>query len=211
VQGGAVVCGSFQGFDQTYLRAALGALGPGWVGVTQVPAGISDRDIQDLAAGGVRALRFNMLRGRIDSVNELLVLATRAYAAGGWHAEIYADAASLRPHVGRLARLPQLVIDHLGMTTEGLPVVLDLVAAGAKVKASGFGRVKLDVVRVLEAIAAKEASALVFGSDIPSTRAARPFRPQDIELVEQVLGPELAARVFWDNAIELYRVVDAGR
>src|SRR5690242_11096405 len=37
VTAGAVVSGSFQGFDQTYLLAVLQQLGPGWVGVTQVP------------------------------------------------------------------------------------------------------------------------------------------------------------------------------
>jgi predicted TIM-barrel fold metal-dependent hydrolase len=207
---GAVVSGSFHGFDQSYLRAALASLGAGWVGVTQVAADIPDGEIKELSSIGVRALRFNMFRGRIDSVDDLVALATRAHAAGGWHAEIYADAAALRPHADRLAKLPQLVIDHLGMTADGLPVVLDLVAAGAKVKASGFGRVKLDVPKALEAIAKNNPAALVFGSDIPSTRAERPFMPSDIDLIEQVLGAELAAKVFWDNALALYRVADAG-
>jgi predicted TIM-barrel fold metal-dependent hydrolase len=209
IRAGAVVSGSFHGFDQSYLRAALGALGPGWVGVTQIPADLPDRDIHDLAAMGVRALRFNMFRGRIDSIDEIVALATRAHAVAGWHAELYADATALKPHADRLARLPQLVIDHLGMTEGGLPVVLDLVAAGAKVKASGFGRVKMNVARAIEMIATKSARALVFGSDIPSTRAERPFMPSDIELIEQVLGQELAAKVFWDNAIAPYRVADA--
>src|SRR5262245_10209078 len=62
---GAVVSGSFHGFDQTYLRAALAQLGAGWVGVTQVPADIPDGEIKDLSSIGVRALRFNMFRGRI--------------------------------------------------------------------------------------------------------------------------------------------------
>jgi predicted TIM-barrel fold metal-dependent hydrolase len=206
VTAGAIVSGSFHAFDQSYLREILPQLGKGWIGVTQVPNTIPDRDIAELAALGVRALRFNMFRGRIDSVDEIVSLATRAHAAGNWHAEIYADAAALRPHVDRLAKLPQLVIDHLGMTEEGLPVVLDLVAAGAKVKATGFGRVKLKVESALEQIAAKSPNALVFGTDLPSTRAQRPFEPADIELVRRVLGDALAAKVFWDNAVALYRV-----
>jgi hypothetical protein len=52
-----------------------------------------------------------------------------------------------------LSKLPQLCIDHLGMTQAGVPVPLDLVAAGCKVKASGFGRVKLDVPKTLEQVA----------------------------------------------------------
>jgi len=209
VRAGAVVSGSFQAFDQSYLKSLLPRLGKGWVGVTQVPNDIADAEIAGLAAIGVRALRFNMFRGRIDSVDDLVSLARRAHAAGGWHAEIYADAAALAPHVDKLARLPQIVIDHLGMSEAGVPVLLDLVAAGAKVKATGFGRVKLDVARTLERVAAKNPDALVFGTDIPSTRAARPFESADIDLVERVLGPSLAARAFWDNPRALYRVGDS--
>jgi predicted TIM-barrel fold metal-dependent hydrolase len=92
------------------------------------------------------------------------------------------------------------------MTEAGVPVLLDLVAAGCKVKASGFGRVKLDVAKTLEAVARKNPNALVFGTDIPSTRAARPFEAADIDLIERVLGRELAQKAFWDNPLALYRV-----
>ena len=126
----------------------------------------------------------------------------------GWHAEIYADAAALAPHVARLSALPQIAIDHLGMTEAGLPVLLDLVAAGCKVKATGFGRVQMDVPRALERIARADPGALVFGTDMPSTRAKRPFAPEDIDLVEKALGPELAQRAFWSNPLELYRVAE---
>lgn len=207
VTGGAVVSGSFHGFDQSYLLAALAELGRGWVGVTQVPASIPDEEIARLSQAGVRAMRFNMFRGRIDSVDELVSLATRAHAAGRWHPEIYADAAALKPYVPMLQKLPMpLVIDHLGMTEAGLPVVLDLVSAGAKVKATGFGRVQMDVPRALEAIARRDPAALVFGTDMPSTRAQRPFEPEDMFLIRRVLGDDLANRVFWDNARAAYRL-----
>lgn len=206
VAGGAIVSGSFHGFDQGYLKHVLPKLGAGWVGVTQVPNAIADDEIAALAAIGVRALRFNMFRGRIDSVDDLVSLANRAHAAGRWHAEIYADAAALAPHVGRLSKLPQIVIDHLGMTEAGLRVILDLVAAGAKIKATGFGRVKMDVARSLERIAAQDPRALIFGTDLPSTRSARPFDPADIDLIERVLGAGLADKVLYENAVALYRV-----
>lgn len=206
VTAGAVVSGSFQAFDQSYLVAVLAELGEGWVGVTQVPSDTSDAALRELSQAGVRALRFNMYRGRIDSVDELVALATRAHAVCGWHAEIYADAAALAPYVDRLGRMSvPLSIDHLGMTAAGLPVLLDLVAAGVKVKATGFGRVKLDVARALEAIAARDPTALMFGTDLPSTRAARPFEPADIALLRQVLGADLARRALWDNARAFYR------
>jgi predicted TIM-barrel fold metal-dependent hydrolase len=206
---GAVVSGSFQANDQTYLMDILPKLGAGWVGVTQIPNDYPDAEIAKLGARGVRAVRFNVFRGRIDSVDDIVALATRAHAVAGWHSEIYADAAALGPHVDRLSKLPQLSIDHLGMTEAGVPVMLDLVAAGCKVKATGFGRAKLDVPKTLEAVAKKNPNALVFGTDIPSTRAERPFQPSDIDLIERVLGQELAQKAFWDNPLALYRVKTA--
>jgi predicted TIM-barrel fold metal-dependent hydrolase len=206
VTSGVVVSGSFHGFDQTYLRAVLPALGRDWVGITQVPANIPDREIAELAALGVRGLRFNVFRGRIDSVDDIVALATRAHQVAGWHAEIYADAAALKPHVSRLAKLPALVVDHLGMTEAGLPTLLDLVDAGTRVKATGFGRVDMDVPRALERIAARNPATLMFGTDLPSTRAKRPFQAADIALIERVLGPALAARALWDNGRAAYRL-----
>jgi len=206
VAGGAVVSGSFQAFDQTYLLDALAKLGRGWCGVAQIPTDCPDAEIARLAAAGVRAVRFNIMRGGIDDFDQLVALATRCHAVAGWHCELYADASTLAPQVSRLSKLPQIVIDHLGMTEAGLPVLLELAAAGAKVKATGFGRVKLDVSKALEAIAARAPAALVFGTDMPSTRAPRPFQATDIDLVVKVLGADLASRVFWDNAVALYRM-----
>lgn len=205
VVAGAVVSGSFQANDQTYLMDVLPKLGPAWAGVTQIPNDYPDAEIAKLGKLGVRAVRFNVFRGRIDSVDDIVALATRVHQVAGWHSEIYCDAAALQPHVAKLSKLPQLCIDHLGMTQAGVPVLLDLVAAGCKVKATGFGRVKLDVPKTLEQIAAKSPNALVFGTDIPSTRAERPFMPSDIELVEKTLGPELAQKAFWDNPLALYK------
>src|SRR6476620_374466 len=206
VVAGAVVSGSFQANDQTYLMDLLPKLGPAWVGVTQIPNDYPDAEIARLGALGVRAVRFNVFRGRIDNVYDIVALATLSHSVAVWHSEIYADAAALKPHVDRLAKLPKFSIDHLGMNGEGLPVLLDLVAAGWKVKATGFGRVKMDVPKVLEAVAKKSPDALVFGTDIPSTRAARPFQAADIDLIERVLGKELAQKAFWDNPLALYRV-----
>jgi predicted TIM-barrel fold metal-dependent hydrolase len=205
VTAGAVVSGSFHGFDQTYLIDALKKLGPRWVGVTQVPADIEDAEILRLSNAGVRALRFNVFRGRIDGVQEITALAKRTHAIAGWHAEIYADAAALKPHIAELSKLPKLVIDHLGMTEAGVPVVLELVDAGARIKATGFGRVSLDVPRTIETIAKRNPNALVFGTDMPSTRAQRPFSPADIALIKQVLGPQLAHKALWANAVDLYQ------
>jgi len=206
VSSGAIVSGSFHGFDQSYLKATLAILGPQWVGVTQVPNSITDQEVLELTNLRVRALRFNIFRGRVDSVDEIVSFANRVHQVGNWHAEIYADAAALAPHVAKLSKLPKIVIDHLGMTEKGLPVLLDLVDAGACVKATGFGRVNMNVPKMLEAVARHSPNALVFGTDLPSTRAKRPFDVSDITLIKDVLGKSLSDLVFWNNPRNLYRL-----
>ena len=54
--GGVVVSGSFQSYDQAYLIDALQRLGPKFVGVTQIPATVSDEQIQQLHDKGIRAI-----------------------------------------------------------------------------------------------------------------------------------------------------------
>jgi hypothetical protein len=73
------------------------------------------------------------------------------------------------------------------------------------VKASGFGRVALDVPRALDRIAARSPTALMFGTDLPSVRAARPFAATDIDLLRDVLGAELATLALHDTAAGFYR------
>lgn len=196
VQGGAVVSGSFQGFDQTYLRDALARLGPGFVGVTQLPADVSDAEVLALDAAGVRAVRFNLVRGGSAGPGDLERLGRRVEDLAGWHVEMYVDAVDL-PEVA----LSRVVVDHLGLSRAGLPALLRAVERGWRVKASGFARGDLDVPAALRAIADVDPGALLFGTDLPSTRALRPFADADLELVREIGG----SRAVWENAVALYR------
>jgi predicted TIM-barrel fold metal-dependent hydrolase len=63
----------------------------------------------------------------------------------------------------------------------------------------------MNVPKAIERIAARNPSALIFGTDIPSTRAKRPFEAADMTLIQNVLGASLARKVFWDNPVSLYR------
>ncbi|HET9770998.1 MAG TPA: amidohydrolase family protein, partial [Acidimicrobiia bacterium] len=172
-------------------------------GVAQLPTSVTDEEIASLDAGGVRAVRFNLYRGGSAGEADLDRLARRVWDVAGWHVELYADAATL--DVDRLARLPKVVIDHLGLTAAGLKPLLRLVDAGASVKATGFGRVELDVAGALSAVAAANPGALLFGTDLPSTRARRPFEPADVDLVVETLGEEHARLALHDNGVALYR------
>ena len=205
VVGGAVVSGSFQAFDQTYLVDALRTLGPTFVGVTQSPATISDREILELDRAGVRAVRFNLRRGGSAEVCELDTFARRVNDVAGWHAELYVDSRELPALHDTLLALPAVSIDHLGLSRDGLANVLRLAERGVRVKATGFGRVDFDVVDALRRIHAVNPAALMFGTDLPSTRAPVPFRASDIDVVREALGED-APRALWQNARDFYRM-----
>jgi predicted TIM-barrel fold metal-dependent hydrolase len=206
VTGGAVVSGSFQGFDQSYLLAALAELGPGFVGVTQVPPDVDDDELRRLAGHGVRAVRFNLYRGGSASRDDLFALGRRAWDVAGLHVELYVDTADLPELETTLARLPMVSIDHLGMSATAWDTLLRMVETGVRVKATGFGRINHDTESALRDIFAVDPGALMFGTDLPGTRAPRPFTPDDITLIESTLGPDALPRVLHDNAMEFYRM-----
>lgn len=204
--GGAVVSASFQGFDQSYLLAALRELGEGFVGVTQLPPTVTDDEVLALAIAGVRGLRFNLRRGGSANVAHLEAMAARFHELAGWHVELYGDAAGLGALRRTLLKLPAVCIDHLGLSRAGLPVLLALAERGVRVKATGFGRVDFPVEDALREIHAVNPEALMFGSDLPSTRAPRPFAESDIDRVGEALGGAGARAVLCDNALAFYRV-----
>lgn len=206
VIGGAVVSGSFQGFDQGYLLAALNALGPAFAGVTQVPATLTDEELSTLHDGGVRAVRFNLKRGGSAGLADLDRLAHRVHERFGWHVELYVDATLLGELKERLLALPAVSIDHLGLRKAGFADLLSLVERGVRVKATGFGRVDMPVTQALRDLYAANASALMFGSDLPSTRAPRPYQHDDYLLIREVFDDSAAARVLWQNAQQFYRL-----
>ncbi|CAF19172.1 PUTATIVE DICARBOXYLIC ACID HYDROLASE [Corynebacterium glutamicum ATCC 13032] len=204
VAGGAIVSGSFQAFDQGYLKDALAVLGPGYVGVTQIPADTSDQEILDLDKAGVKAVRLNLKRGGSAGLDDLETLARRVHDLAGWHTELYVDARELDELESTLASLPAVSIDHLGLHRDGLPALLRLVENGIKVKATGFGRVELDPTEVIQAIMAVDPTALMIGTDLPSTRTKRPFEDADLDLIAETVGEDHVDNVFWNNAAAFY-------
>jgi predicted TIM-barrel fold metal-dependent hydrolase len=206
LRGGAVVSGSFQAFDQDYLVDALARLGPRYVGVTQLPASASDEELLELDQAGVRAVRFNLKRGGSEDVSHLDSMARRIHELVGWHIELYADARELEQLLPTLTELPAVAIDHLGLSKAGFPTLLELAEKGVRVKATGFGRVDFNVREALRTLYTANPQCLMFGSDLPSTRAARPYSDNDYHLVIDTLGEEAAQAVLLNNALEFYRI-----
>lgn len=203
--GGAVVSGSFQGFDQSYLVNALQRLGKEFVGVTQLPATVSDDELFRLNDAGVRAVRFNLKRGGSEGVVQLEYLARRVFDLVGWHTELYVDSQELGELRAVLCRLPAVSIDHLGLSKAGLPNLIKLAEHGVKIKATGFSRVDFDVAVVLRQITSIDPNALMFGTDLPSTRAPQQYTHADLTLVIEALGDTMAQKVLSCNALDFYR------
>jgi|NGEPerStandDraft_6_1074524.scaffolds.fasta_scaffold138065_1 predicted TIM-barrel fold metal-dependent hydrolase len=204
--GGAVVSGSFQGHDQQYLQAALTALGPTFVGVTQLPPDTDDGQLQRLHALGVRALRANLVRGLVEDLDALVALALRARVVVGWHLELYVRSTDLPELLPLLPDPDGLVVDHLGLTTRGLPALWELVDQGARVKATGFSRGDLDVAAVMRQVYDRNPGALLAGTDLPCTRSPRPVDSTDLRLLREVFDDEELAQVVQHNAASLYRI-----
>lgn len=203
--GGAIVSGSFQELDQTYLFHALKVLGPTFVGVTQVPQTISDQELKELNDAGVRAVRFNVKRGGSEDIRHLENFALRVHKLVDWHTELYIDSTDLAPLFDTLVGLPKISVDHIGLSKAGFPTLLKLAEKGVRVKATGFGRVNFDVAPALKELYAANPKALMFGTDLPSTRAPRPYLDTDYDTVVNALGEEKAVNVFYKNAVEFYR------
>jgi predicted TIM-barrel fold metal-dependent hydrolase len=204
--GGAVVSGSFQGVDQSYLEAALKELGPGYVGVTQLAADTGDDELRRLDAIGVRAIRINLVRRvHVADLDQQLALARRARDLVGWHLELYIRSTDLAQLDGRLPDAAGLVIDHLGLTAAGLQQLLRLVEAGARVKATGFSRGDVDVQQTLRALHQANPGALMAGTDLPGVRTIKAVTAADLVLLRSTFEPDDLARVMHANARQLYR------
>lgn len=209
VVAGAIVSGSFQAFDQDYLLTALQRLGPSFVGVTQLPASVSDAQLCHLNNQGVRAIRFNLRRGGSEGIKQLESFARRVFDLVTWHVELYVDSRELPELQEVLLRLPAVSIDHLGLSKDGLPTLLRLTEKGVRVKATGFGRLDFNVSAALKQIFSANPHALMFGTDLPSTRSPTPFQPSDITLLVDSLGPEAVSLALWRNAVNFYRMTAA--
>ena len=204
ITGGAIVSGSFQGFDQSYILDALQTLGEQYVGVVNLPNNASDEEIITLSRKRIRAVRFNIYRGGSKTINHLTLFAKRIYDLCGMHIELYISGEQINQHYDKLKTLPKFSIDHLGLTKDGQHQLLKLVEKGGYIKASGFMRIDFDAVKLMRKIIAINPNALLFGTDLPGTRASRIFSKQDIQLIEDHFSANEQKNIFKNNAVKYY-------
>jgi 2-pyrone-4,6-dicarboxylate lactonase len=93
-------------------------------GVATVRGDVTDAQLRELDAAGVRGVRFNFVKRLVDTTprDVLLNIAQRIQPLG-WHIVIYFEAQDLPELYGFLAALPTtVVVDHMGRPDVSQPV-----------------------------------------------------------------------------------------
>ena len=203
--GGAIVSGSFQAFDQSYLKDSLFKLGKHFFGVANIPFHIKEKELDELNQKNVVAIRFNLKRGGSETIENLAYLSNQLHDQYGWHTELYLDSKDLKSMEKILTNIKSFSIDHLGLSKSGLKDLYGWVEKGARVKASGFGRLDFDPIEIMKKINQINPEALMFGTDLPSTRAKVPFSMSDLQTIVMNFDEEDQERILCTNALKWYQ------
>jgi predicted TIM-barrel fold metal-dependent hydrolase len=107
---------SFLGTDNSFMLAAIKAAGRRLRGIAVVDPSVGDADLDELAAGGVVGIRYNLVGEdamRIARPDHVALL--RRVAARGWQIELHVDGPALPPLLDLLLPLgAPVVVDHFG-------------------------------------------------------------------------------------------------
>lgn len=153
-----------------------------------------------LASVGVVAVRFNIKRGGSEKTAHITKLSNYLYDKYGWHTELYVDSKDLSSLKTVLQTIPKFSIDHLGLSHEGLNDLTFWIEKGVRVKATGFGRIDFDPLPVMKKIYDINPQALMFGTDLPSTRSDIPFSEKDVLLMTDNFSVDELENIFYNNA-----------
>jgi predicted TIM-barrel fold metal-dependent hydrolase len=222
-----IVQPSTYGVDNRLLLEALRQFGLATArGVAVVNTNVTDAELKQMHAAGVRGIRFNLAQGGGTVLDRVDPLSKRA-AALGWHIQVNASADQIAAAKDLWNRLPcQIVYDHLGHVPEPVGIshpvfgiIRDLLQRGkAWVKLSGFyidskvgPPTYADSVAVAKAYVKEAPERLVWGSDWPHPTEKENEKPDDAILLdlmaECVPNESMRNRIFCHNAAKLYGFV----
>ncbi|MEV1026871.1 amidohydrolase family protein [Streptomyces sp. NPDC050264] len=119
-----IVQATCHGTDNSAMLDAVRAAGDRARGIASVAPDVSERELRELDAAGVRGVRFNFVRRLVDaSPKDALRTIARKIAPLGWHIVLYFESAELPELESFFASLPTpLVVDHMGRPDVGKPV-----------------------------------------------------------------------------------------
>ncbi|WP_439891172.1 amidohydrolase family protein [Ralstonia sp. 25C] len=217
---GVLVQISVYGADNRYMVEVLQRHPNRLRGIAVVSPDISDRELEDLHAVGVRGLRINVLFGGGVGFAAMEQLAQRIKHLG-WHMQFLMDVRDLPELMPRMVKLPVPgVVDHLGhmpvadgLDAPGFTALRRLVTDhGYWVKLSGAYRISdhfqtfEDVAPFAQALIEDAPDRMVWGSDWPHVSQSRtPDSGRLLNLLAQwAPDPETRRRILVSNPARLY-------
>jgi len=218
---GVLVQISVYGTDNRYLLDVLSRHPDTLRGVAVVTADISDRELQEMHASGIRGVRINVLFGGGTGFEAMEKLAARI-APLGWHLQFLLDVRQLPELMPRMKKLPcPCVVDHMGhmpismgIDHPGNQALLHLVQEhGWWVKLSGAYRISdswredyRDVTPLAQKLIAAAPNRMLWGSDWPHVSLSHMPDTGQLRNLLAVWAPdeEIRRRILVDNPAYLY-------
>ncbi|MER5550659.1 amidohydrolase family protein [Streptomyces sp. NPDC002793] len=226
-----VVQATCHGADNTAMLDAVRAAEGRARGIATVRPDISEAELRELDAAGVRGVRFNFLRRLVStSPKEDLTRIAEKIAPLGWHIVLYFESADLPELEGFFGSLPApLVVDHMGRPDVTLPVdgpqfsrflrftdshdVWVKVTCPERLSVTGPAALDgeehpyADVVPFGRRVVQEFGDRVLWGTDWPHPNLTA-HMPDDGLLVDQVpqvaVTPEEQHRLLVDNPMRLY-------
>ncbi len=218
-----LVNASCHGTDNTVILDAIEQSGGQYRGVANVDDSFSQKDFEDLHAGGIRGVRFNFVKhlgGMPDmDVFHRIIGRIRDF---GWHVVLHFDAADLVQFEDLLRGLPvPYIIDHMGRVPTGAGLEQEpfkiLVEFAKKdncwIKICGAERISsegppfTDAVPFARALLDAAPDRIIWGTDWPHPNIKK-HMPNDGDLVDLIplFAPEedLQRKFLVDNPHRLY-------
>ncbi len=194
-------------------------------GVASVAPDVSDAELRDMHAAGVRGTRFNFVRRLVDvTPHDVLESIAARIAPLGWHVVVYFEAADLPGLLGLFDAIPtDIVVDHMGRPDVGEPVdgpgferfvrlmqdnprVWSKVSCPERLSKSGPDGYD-DVVPFARRVVETFPDRVLWGTDWPRPNM-KSRMPDDGKLVDYVpriaTTPELQRKLLVDNPMRLY-------
>ncbi|MCI2399213.1 amidohydrolase family protein [Aliiroseovarius subalbicans] len=219
-----IVQATCHGRDNSAMVDACRAAGGLARGIASVGPEVSDADLADMHAAGVRGVRFNFVKRLVDDTPKQVFQDIAARIAKlGWHIVVYFEAADLEDLIPFLEGLPTIiVVDHMGRPDVSKPLdhpdfgrFLDLMARNENIwsKVTCPERLSLqgppydDVVPFAAEVVRRFPDRVLWGTDWPHPNM-KSHMPDDGALVDFIPRiaptPELQQKLLVDNPMRLY-------
>lgn len=217
-----IVQPSTYGVDNRGLIQALRELGKSATrGIAVVNSSVSDAELAELDAAGVKGIRFNLSQPGGAATPAMMLPLAKRIGPMGWHIQVVATPEQIVENAAILQQLPcPVVFDHMGHVMDvnhpALRLIVDLMQQGkAWVKLSGayiLSKVGApsysDRAAVARALIEAAPKQVVWGSDWPHPTSKPDNKPDDALLLDLLAGwaksDEQIRLILVDNPQRLY-------